>query len=356
MLTCEFFIFFQELCKAASITLDNKTVLIEKAVHELIDLLLDWGDAEIPEDTLSPLPVPPTAASARRASVSFIPKSPGDLTKFRRRMLRQEMVTEGDFLIEHFTRQNLDALVKVTRHTLETIKKRLSSSTALGYETLKDFRKSQSPVFSAKVVLAIPSIIMKPSLEDIQNTISAVIQTILGVHKQVYMWDEDRSLLNPPPQDATQSHILNRHSKPNVEAPPKQLKNFYRLVSENKEVAKLVSLLSTTVTSSKKLVMDALGQFNKFQELWTVDRDEKLKGFAATKPLLSDYEIEIRKYERQEGLIMEEPDAVIAGAIALQTGWLVVFIFHTESRFILIFENVICQLSRDSLSTDLKIQ
>lgn len=38
-----------------------------------------------------------------------------------------------------------------------------------------------------------------------------------------------------------------------IQAIPFQARNYYKSVSENKEIAKLISVLSTSITSSKKV-------------------------------------------------------------------------------------------------------
>nr|WAW84836.1 axonemal dynein heavy chain C [Halisarca dujardinii] len=320
----------EELCRQASAAIDGSTVLVERAAHEVVALLTSWGDEELPsaektaagQDSRSPAPPPSTTASVVRREVGFVA---GEAAAKRKQQLRQEMQQEAEYLLEYFNHQNLDALLKLTRSTLETLRKRLNASSSLGYTDRSVEKKDNKPVFKASATLAIPSIIMKPSLEDIQNSINTVVQTVLGTYRRVYLWGQARQPVGrsdtPEPSSAGPTPLA-RASKGNVHAPPpqvKQLRNFHRLVTENKEVAKLVSFLSTTVTSSKRLVTDALEQFNKYQELWTVDRDGKLKEFMEGKPSISEFETEMRKYQDQEGLVMEEPDSVQAGAIALET-------------------------------------
>lgn len=333
----------QELCQQASATLDSKVALVEKAVIELTDLLLSWGDGEAlaeDEDDVHRKP-PSTAASSGRQEVHF---HPGEASALRRRQLWREMQQEADYLREYFNHQNLDALIKLTRTTLENLRKRINASSALGYTELSEEQKKEhQPVFEASATLAIPSIVMKPSLEEIQTAVNNIVQIVLCTHKCVYLWGQDRSGLKPAGNHgnshATQTSKGNTAQVEEAIPPGKQLKNHYRLVSENKEVAKLVSFLSTTVTSSKRLVTEALEQFNKYQELWSVDRDAKLKEFMETKPLISEFEAEMRKYEDQEALIMDEPNSVVAGPIALKTGTynVVIDVFmHSEYRQVVV--------------------
>ena len=297
---------------------------VENAVTELIDLLLSWRSEAVlaeEEDEMQRKP-PSTAASGGRQEVHCVP---GAASALRWRQLWHEMQQEAEYLREYFNHQNLDALVKLTRTTLEGLRKRINASSALGYTELSEEQKREhQPVFEASATLAIPSIVMKPSLEEIQTAVNNIVQIVLCTHKSVYLWGQDRSALkaarshnNSLAAPTSKGSILQVEE---VFPPGRQLKNHYRLVSENKEVAKLVTFLSTTVTSSKRLVTEALEQFNKYQELWSVDREAKLKEFMGTKPLISEFEAEMRKYEDQEAQIMDEPNSVVAGPIALRTG------------------------------------
>ena len=307
-------------------------MLIEKAAHELINLLLDqeeWKDSPPEqEDSKTSLVVPPSATSTHR-SVSI---QPGEMAASRRRQLLKEMQQEAGFLLEHFNHQNLNSLLKLTRTSLENLRKRISASSSLGYsDRLDDQRKDHTPVFQASAVLSLPSIVMRPSLDDIQNTINHVVQLILGVHYRVYLWGQDRSVLQSDSSSTSQvAAALPRASKGNVTSTTprpsahlttsKNLKNFHRLVSENKEVAKLVSFLSTTVSSTKRLVTVALEQFQKYRDLWKLDREVTLKEFMSTKPQISEFESEMKRYEELQLKIKEEHDNVLSGSIVIKTG------------------------------------
>ena len=103
-------------------------------------------------------------------------------------------------------------------------------------------------------------------------------------------------------------------------AAPVSKPNYFKNVSENKEVSKLVSLLSTTINSQKKEVTTALGDFNRFNPIWKESREVAMAKFLESDPKLSEFEAQILYYKHLQQRIMEEPESTNVGAIALFTG------------------------------------
>ena len=97
-------------------------------------------------------------------------------------------------------------------------------------------------------------------------------------------------------------------------------KNYFKSVSENKEIAKLVSLLSTCVNSTKKEVTTALEKFAHYHPIWQKERNETLEEFLAAGPKLSDFQAMLVHYRDLEAEITAEPEFYNVGAIALFTG------------------------------------
>ena len=96
--------------------------------------------------------------------------------------------------------------------------------------------------------------------------------------------------------------------------------NYFKNVSENKEVAKLVSMLSTVINSQKKEVMTALEVFRHYQIIWKGNREQTIAEFLKTDPKLSEFEAQILHYKELEKRISLEPESYNVGAIAIVTG------------------------------------
>jgi len=319
---------------------------VEKATHELVELLLvSTSEEEEPlvinpvmeSDALEP---PKTASSVGNSEIHL---QPGESAALKRKQQREELQQEAQYLIDHFSHANLEALIRLTRSTMESIRRRITASSSLHYGDFSDDKKNDyQPAFKAKCVLSIPNIVMRPNLDDVQTAVNQVVQNILLVHKKVFMWGQKRTIENaqagglvrPSKAEIGSSQVLGRASKLQIAAQV-HLKSFHHLVADNREVAKMASLLSTSINSTKKEISTALEKFNKYQDVWVLEREVKTKEFLETDPHLSEFEQNIIFYVGLEDAIKEEPEVLTAGAIALETGidffnCLLLFYFLTE--------------------------
>lgn len=242
-------------------------------------------------------------------------------------------------LLEHFEHSNLDALIRLTRNTLENIRRRVTPPSSLLYGDASAQRKQDHrPAFKVHLALAIPNVMLKPRLEEIQASLNTTVQLILSIHKTVYQWGQQRELPNQSPLASQTASYTHLPTSPNQLAAPSavlqasrslaeaqkqhmaDLRNFFRDVSQHKEVAKLTSILSTTFSSAKILVDQALEYFKPYQHLWTEEKEESLTKFLECKPLLSDFEERIREYEQMESVVKEGVDELPIGTLILVTG------------------------------------
>ncbi|CAF1610032.1 unnamed protein product, partial [Adineta ricciae] len=95
--------------------------------------------------------------------------------------------------------------------------------------------------------------------------------------------------------------------------------NYYKNVSENKDVAKLVAILATCINATKKDVTAALIVFTQYNILWQRDRDDELKEFLANDPRASEFEAKIKSYENLSEAISAQPDFIPVGPLAIYT-------------------------------------
>lgn len=144
--------------------------------------------------------------------------------------------------------------------------KLLCSVDAGSYGDKKD-KKETRPFFKAYAVLTIPNVNMSPALDEVQQTVNKAAQMVISVSKGVSKWHKGLQ-----PQDTMMSNMERRpsigsvgpaddqeHGKKDDENAVKtytihkQPKNYYKAVSDNKEVSKLQSQLSTAINSTKKV-------------------------------------------------------------------------------------------------------
>lgn len=347
----------QAMCAKISPQLNTRCEKVEKATHDLITILLPEG-LSLEDVTSLELPKSGTTTPATRVSMSRLSIldeeeedfKPGELTLQREEKKRLELCQEADYLLTHFNKRTQDALLRCTRTTLEAIKRRVTSPSALHYGDFDGDKKKKMdtrPAFKVNLSLAIPNVALRPSLEDIQSSLNEVVQQVLAVHKGVKQWGQGSSqpadLSNPSQaQLAAQSKVLSQPSgvlaaQSGILAatsgvlatasgvlassmPKDPPKTFFKVIAEHKEIAKLVSMLSSTVSSAKALVTKALDHFKKYEHLWTLDREEHMTKFLESNPGLSEFESEIRRYMELEETIHEEEEVFSVGALALVTG------------------------------------
>ncbi|GAB1300831.1 Dynein axonemal heavy chain 8 [Apodemus speciosus] len=222
-----------------------------------------------------------------------------------------------------FSHQLLDSLQKATRLSLDTMKRRIFVGS--------QGRKRSEDIVSfirAEVHLAIPNVVMVPSLDDIQQAINRMIQLTLEVSRGVAHWGQQqvrriKSLQNnsrgsdQPPVTGKSLKKDDRSFEETI--PARKLKNFYPGVAEHKDISKLVLLLSSSVNSLRKVATEALQDFQKYKTLWTEDRDVKVKEFLANNPSLTEIRSEILHYATFEQEIEELKPIIVVGALELHT-------------------------------------
>uniref|UniRef100_A0A3P9MF80 Dynein, axonemal, heavy chain 5 n=1 Tax=Oryzias latipes TaxID=8090 RepID=A0A3P9MF80_ORYLA len=263
----------RELCKKQAQNLHYKSMLVEKAANELINMLMGH--------LISKTTLPQSGSTG---------PSPSLVKRKKKLDLKDVMEEEAQKLLSHFNHRNLDALLKMTRNTLEMLRKHFS--------------------FRVDVVLSIPDIVINPALEKVQEALNQIVECVVSVSKGVGQWSKDRLSLGKMDercmisleQDNSESaaeDVATTHrslagsisSASVIQAFP--FRNYYKNVSENKEVVKLVSILSSSITSTKK--------------------------FNQTNPLLSKFESQIVYYQDLETKINSEPEYINVGALALFT-------------------------------------
>ena len=294
------------------------------------------------------------SASSRLGSAVI---SPAAAAAKRKREIRDQLNMEAQELLMHFIHKNVDAIVRVTRTTLDGMRKRVQAAVAHHYvenssSLGKDAGPDLSPLFLANVTLQIPNITMQPALDEIQQGLNKAAQYVVSVSKGVSQWnktckalikaekkDKDdsdnearsRSASNAGSDDESRSDVAPSRRVTRMPADSDagtvvsmaifpQRANYFKNVAENKEIAKLVSFLSTAINSQKKDVTTALQFFTKYEPIWKEDREEEIAKFLETDPKLSEFEAQILKYKALEETIMREPESYKAGAIALFTG------------------------------------
>eukprot|EP00079_Xenopus_tropicalis_P026874 XP_012820905.1 PREDICTED: dynein heavy chain 5, axonemal [Xenopus tropicalis] len=358
--SCEQFLqMTKDLCAKGAVTLQAKSCMVEEAANELINMLLDLdihsGDEDaksfvghrIMEDSNDisgvSLQRSQTVSSTHVVSQATIgPPSPP--TKKKKKDMMEILEEEACELLSHFNHRNVDALLKVTRNTLETIRKRIQMSSMISFldgNAISKQKINGQPIFKANITLAIPNIIMVPALDEVQQTLNKAVENIVNVSKGVGQWSKERmskknilerkiTAMRGNSNDSDSEDVIveagGRSTHENISEVASistvafvHNKNYFKNVSENKEIVKLCSVLSTSINSTKKEVLTALERFKSYHHIWQKDRDNVIEKFVSGSPLLSEFESQILHFRDLELAINTEPEYICVGIIALFT-------------------------------------
>ncbi|OAF69480.1 Axonemal beta dynein heavy chain 5, partial [Intoshia linei] len=355
------------LCKSGSTYLHRRNLSIEKAVQELVVLLCCNIDIdELVEhyqissrkkscySVLSGIEEDDNKSERNRLNSTTVNGNSANIVPWPKRKKRELFHSQMDAaneLLNVFSNRITDTLLKLTRQTLENFRRRISKSSFVHFMQDTSLNKSQEnfkPFFSTEAVLTIPNISMTPTIEEVQQSINQCAQLILRTSNYVTMWNNNRfkpsakgkrfSFAEMYDISKSESNLSSKNGalvKTIVVDPPEVFEHslesagfkvhmgkkqtYFSAVSEHKEVNKLISLLSTSVTSTKKEIMQVLETFNKYNCIWLDDKKPIMDEFMASNPSLYEYECNIKQYESIDENVKQEPEYFNIGALQINT-------------------------------------
>jgi dynein heavy chain len=113
---------------------------------------------------------------------------------------------------------------------------------------------------------------LKPSLEDVQSAINRAASHVLKSTKQVQNW--------------------NQKDQPEDEREP-----FYDWIAKDKEIVKVILLLTGSIQGTKNNVNKFLNSFGKYSWLWKRKSEDDLKNFSKKDPQLEDFETKLQEFD-----------------------------------------------------------
>ncbi|KAM9553974.1 dynein axonemal heavy chain 8-like [Salvelinus alpinus] len=283
--------------------LDHKSRHVEEAVKELIEIFNTIYESK---EVKKPVEVP---IVKERKNVAFSEEVntsiDDDHSDDKESEKEDDFEKECKEMYAWFSTKLLDALVKATRLSLDTLKRRIFVATL----SARKGRFSQSQPSTEELVtfiksevhLTIPNVVMVPSLDDIQQAINRLVHLVLEVSRGVARWGQEH------------------HHEDKRKSGTGKLKNFYQSVAEHKDICKLVVLLTSAVNSLRKPASDVLKQFHPFKVVWAEDRQIKVKEFMDNNPYLTQIKSEILHYVAFEQEIDEIKPTIILGCIEMST-------------------------------------
>jgi len=196
-------------------------------------------------------------------------------------------------LSDHYQRLMYLAILNATKHSFFALKKRLSNRSSNTFAGALLTEKPQPPFFDLNVELSLPNVTINPGLEEIQAAINRCGLNVLRCSKRICQWGQDR--------------------KSGINS----LKTFHSMIAQDKEIVKMVLLLTASVELTKRQVQEYLDYFMQYDHLWKTDKAQAYSTFMKSKPSLDTFDNEITKYDSIDNEIAALPGKKTIGCMCL---------------------------------------
>ncbi|VDP74906.1 unnamed protein product [Echinostoma caproni] len=197
-----------------------------------------------------------------------------------------------------YAQRNTEALVLCTKRTLEAIKSRMQIN-ASKYKRDWSGQEEQSrvPLLEVSLNLAIPNVVMQPSLEEIQTGLQKAINLILRTSEGIKVWDH--MILSQMQHQKELDRMAEQQGEDTMRAQNaggSPIKPLHRQISEHKDVIKVVLQLNNILNGFKEEVGAFLKSRSKYSDLWNTDPQTCVSEFMKTKPILSEINAQMKHY------------------------------------------------------------
>jgi dynein heavy chain len=150
------------------------------------------------------------------------------------------------------------------------------------------------PFFEVDVLLDGEESSLKPSLDEVQSAINRAASHVLKSTRKVQLWFQK-------------------------DQPEEDREPFYNWIAKDKEIVKVILLLTGSIQGTKNNVNRFLDSFGKYSWLWTKNPNEELKIFTKSNPTLEDYEEKLKEFDAFMDQIEEIEPTEQIGALSLKT-------------------------------------
>ncbi|KAM6971581.1 LOW QUALITY PROTEIN: dynein axonemal heavy chain 8-like [Tautogolabrus adspersus] len=217
-------------------------------------------------------------------------------------------------LIGQLCHRNTEALVKATKSSLGALRRRLNVPKVQPPSSYSS-QSAPPPLFRASMQLAIPNIVLRPSLDEIQSSVNRLVNIVLSVTKDIPLWTFAH--LQFKQQQVEQAAL--RDSGDDIPLKPPVLRPLDRQLVEHKDINKSMMQLSSIVSTLRAQAADTLTELSHFSTLWNQDPDEQVQGFLQSDPSLTEFNSQISFYSKLELQISELPAFFTVGSVLFDT-------------------------------------
>jgi dynein heavy chain len=220
----------------------------------------------------------------------------------------------------HYRKNMYRAMLTSTKSSLNALKKRLKGSGGGGFIFV------QRPFFELDVTLAIPTVALSPSLDEVQRAINKASQAVLKVSKRVYDWGQNDVALD-------------------------QRITFFDSITKDIEIVCVVLMLTGSIQGTRNAVKSYLEKFKKYEWMWKEDKDIAYKKFLSRKPTIDAYEFELKRFVEVEDDIAGEPPLHVIGSLTLNTNNLKLQLKHEASMWKVQYSDNLHKQAREKMAS-----
>ncbi|CAL8073408.1 unnamed protein product [Calicophoron daubneyi] len=347
----------EKLCADSAGQLQLKSQLIQDAVYELIDMLcadyrlrlnheIEVLGRHSPQAATGPTTESQDARSTSGRTASSSKKTPPERCK---KQIEDAIVK----LLEMFHHRLTTTLTKLVRNTLENLRKHLTMQAQLSFDSTKQTEGNRY-YFNCHAQMAIPNVIIQPSVDDVQRALNVATHLIVSVARNMTKWEltlyEPYEYKNVRKKAEKYLNMLNTANmsrqgtalEEDIKNDPlrktsmmeEQMSNaetgstvgsggnYHRKIIKNKEVSRLRMALGSILSPLQKNVSDILRQFDRYSYLWKQSREKELENFKKTNPSLGDYEAAISRYAQEAQCVQQEPEICECSPLVIHTNQL----------------------------------
>ncbi|CAI2380850.1 unnamed protein product [Moneuplotes crassus] len=149
---------------------------------------------------------------------------------------------ESPKLVKYYNWHMYQALLQLTRQSLRSLKNKLCGTT-------RGTDSCSTLLFDCCVSIDVTGCIISPSINDLQKTVNLEVSAILKCTKEVYNWGQQ-------------------------EVPENEKTPFYDWIIKDKEIIKLVLLLTGALQGLRPKVTVFMEQFSQYKWLWIENPEE----------------------------------------------------------------------------------
>ncbi|XP_021242638.1 dynein heavy chain 5, axonemal-like isoform X6 [Numida meleagris] len=219
------------------------------------------------------------------------------------------------YLMGQLCQKNTDSLVRCTKISLESLRHRLRIVDSR-YQMTKSVETKRVPLFKSEFQLAIPNVVLRPNLEDIQSAVNKAVNIMLSIAKDIPLWKF--AYLHHKQQQVEQS-VVRELADENKFTRMLALKPLDKQIIEHKDINKVVIQLNTVILSLRTRASDLLNSFSEFSGIWNKDPEEKVKEFIETKPTMAEFQTQIGYFSQLELQIRELPNHCVLESVDIAT-------------------------------------